>query len=76
MYCLWKKLPKQTKRIDFGKEKEYFKVKEVNMKHIVSTKILQEILNYLANRPYTEVATLIKALQDDVKPVEEEEKSE
>ena len=46
------------------------------MKHIVSTKILQEILNYLANRPYTEVASLIKALQDDVKPVEEEEKSE
>lgn len=46
------------------------------MKHIVSTKVLQEVLNYLANRPYAEVAALIKALQDDVKPVEQEEASE
>lgn len=43
------------------------------MKHIVSTKVLQDILNYLANRPYSEVASLIKALQDDVKPLEEEQ---
>ena len=43
------------------------------MKHIVSTKVLQEILNYLANRPYAEVSALIKALQDDVKPLEEEQ---
>ena len=41
------------------------------MKHIVSTSILQEVLNYLANRPYSEVAALIKALQEDVKAVEE-----
>jgi hypothetical protein len=43
------------------------------MKHIVSTKILQDILNYLANRPYTEVAALIQTLQDDAKPIPEEE---
>lgn len=42
------------------------------MKHIVSTAVLQELINYLANRPYTEVAALIKALQDDVKPLEEQ----
>lgn len=45
------------------------------MKHIVSTKVLQEVLNYLANRPYTEVAALIKALQDDVQPVEQQEEA-
>lgn len=45
------------------------------MKHIVSTKVLQEVLNYLANQPYTEVAALIKALQDDVQPVEQQEEA-
>ena len=35
------------------------------MRHSVNTKVLQDILNYLANRPYSEVATIIKALQDD-----------
>lgn len=45
------------------------------MKHIVSTTVLQEVINYLANRPYTEVAALIKALQDDVKPLEEQEET-
>jgi hypothetical protein len=43
------------------------------MKHIVSTKILQDIINYLANRPYTEVSQLIKTLQEDAKPHEEEQ---
>lgn len=45
------------------------------MKHIVSTKVLQEVVNYLANRPYTEVAELILALQNDVKPLEENTES-
>ena len=35
------------------------------MRHSVNTKVLQDILNYLANRPYSEVDTIIKALQDD-----------
>lgn len=43
------------------------------MKHIVSTSVLQEVLNYLANRPYSEVAALIDALQKDVAPLQEEE---
>ena len=41
------------------------------MKHAVSTKVLQDILNYLANRPYSEVSVLIKTLQDDAKPIAE-----
>lgn len=40
------------------------------MKHIVSTSLLQSIINYLANRPYTEVAELITSLQEDAKPFE------
>lgn len=35
------------------------------MRHSVNTKVLQDILNYLANRPYSEVSVIIKALQDD-----------
>jgi hypothetical protein len=41
------------------------------MKHAVSTKILQDILNYLANRPYGEVSALIEALQSDAKAIDE-----
>lgn len=46
------------------------------MKHVVSTKVLQEILNYMANRPYTEVAALIKSLQEDAKPMAQFDQSE
>jgi hypothetical protein len=42
------------------------------MKHSVSTKVLQDILNYLASRPYSEVTVLIKTLQEDAKPIAEE----
>ena len=41
------------------------------MKHLVSTKVLQEILNYMANRPYSEVSELINALQQDATPIDE-----
>jgi len=46
------------------------------MRHIVSTKVLQTILDYLANRPYSEVAALIKMLQEDARPLEEDKTSE
>jgi hypothetical protein len=46
------------------------------MRHSVDTKLLQEVLNYLANRPYTEVSNLISKLQADVKAVEEVTKEE
>lgn len=35
------------------------------MRHSVKTEILQSVLNYLANRPYQEVASFITALQGD-----------
>lgn len=35
------------------------------MRHSVKTEILQNVLNYLANRPYQEVAAFITALQGD-----------
>lgn len=45
------------------------------MKHIVSTSILQKIINYLANRPYSEVAELITSLQKDVQLFSEDDKA-
>jgi hypothetical protein len=46
------------------------------MRHSVNTKVLQDILNYLANRPYAEVSAIIKALQDDAQTVEETKEAE
>lgn len=41
------------------------------MNLIIKDEILNAIANYLASRPYSEVAGLIKALQDGAKPHEE-----
>lgn len=40
------------------------------MRHSVKTEILQNVLNYLANRPYQEVAAFITALQGDATLIE------
>lgn len=40
------------------------------MRHSVKTEILQNVLNYLANRPYQEVAAFITALQGDAVLIE------
>lgn len=36
----------------------------------ISTSILQEILNYLSNQRFSEVSTLIRAIEGDVTAVE------
>jgi hypothetical protein len=41
------------------------------MRHSIKTDILQNVLNYLANRPYAEVASLILAIQGDAIVTEE-----
>ena len=41
------------------------------MRHSVNTKVLQDILNYLANRPYAEVSAIITALQTDAAIIED-----
>jgi hypothetical protein len=46
------------------------------MRHSVSTKILQDVINYMASRPYTEVAALIEAIQKDATAVVEQSKEE
>lgn len=39
------------------------------MRHSVDTKLLQEILNYLATRPFAEVNGLISKMQQDAAPI-------
>lgn len=38
--------------------------------HTIETAVLQEVLNYLATRPFAEVAGLINKIQTSAKPVE------
>ena len=40
-----------------------------NAKMVVTVKTLQSVLDYLAVRPFAEVAALINALQGDIKPL-------
>ena len=42
------------------------------MKYSVEGSTLQEVLNYLATRPFAEVAKLINDLQTNAKPLETE----
>lgn len=46
------------------------------MRHSVKTEILQNVLNYLANRPYHEVATIITSLQGDAVLIGDDKDSE
>lgn len=41
------------------------------MRHSIETKLLQEVLNYLAAKPYTEVSALIMQIQSDAKVIQE-----
>ena len=40
------------------------------MNYTVDADTLQQLLNYLAGRPYVEVHALVKALQENAKPQE------
>lgn len=42
------------------------------MKHVIDTAVLQEVLNYLASRPFAEVAQLINKIQNSAKAEEGE----
>jgi hypothetical protein len=42
------------------------------MRFTIDKIILEQIINYLVTRPYTEVAQLIAAIQQDIKAVEEQ----
>lgn len=42
------------------------------MKYKVSSAVLQELINYLANKPYIEVVNLIQSLQKDAAVITEE----
>jgi hypothetical protein len=46
------------------------------MRHSVKTEILQSVLNYLANRPYHEVASIITSIQGDATVIEGTKDSE
>ena len=39
------------------------------MNYSIDEKTLQSFLNYLAGRPYAEVHQLVKALQENIKPL-------
>jgi hypothetical protein len=41
------------------------------MRHSVDTRVLQDIINYLGNKPYVEVMQLITDLQNDAKAIPE-----
>lgn len=45
------------------------------MRHSVDTRILQDIINYLGNKPYAEVTQLITDLQNDAKSIPEPKES-
>lgn len=43
------------------------------MRFSLDQKLLEQVINYLAARPYQEVQGLITAIQQDIKPVTEDE---
>lgn len=46
------------------------------MRHSIKSEILQTVLNYLASRPYAEVAKLVADIQGDVKVVDGSDNTE
>jgi hypothetical protein len=42
------------------------------MRHSLKTEVLQQVLNYLANQPYAQVAKLVTDIQADAKLIEEQ----
>lgn len=43
------------------------------MRFSLDQKLLEQVINHLAGRPYQEVQGLIAAIQQDIKPVSEDE---
>lgn len=41
------------------------------MKHTIDTKVLQAVLDYMANQPYKDTAPIIAQIQMSAKPVQE-----
>jgi len=46
------------------------------MRFSIDKTLLEQVINYLATRPYNEVAQLISAIQKDVMVVEEQTESD
>ena len=42
------------------------------MRHSIDSKLLEKILNYMASKPFNEVASLILEAQKDIKAITEE----
>lgn len=45
------------------------------MRFSIEQKLLKNIINYLATKPYNEVQTLIASIQQDIKQIKEEKDS-
>ena len=43
------------------------------MRFSLDKKLIESLINYLATKPYSEVNSLIMAIQNDIKPIEEKE---
>lgn len=41
------------------------------MRYSIEKEILEKVLNYVATKPFSEVASMIMEVQKDVRPIEE-----
>lgn len=46
------------------------------MRFSIAQEVLEKLLNYMASKPFNEVAILIQAAQQDIKPIVEKVKEE
>lgn len=46
------------------------------MRFTIDKNLLEQMINYLVTRPYTEVAQMIASIQQDIKVVEEQPEQE